>query len=474
MSIRQCGAGGIFVFVVLLLFAVFLIAVMAFNRTSVALEARTQTQTTLDKAGSALEQYAAVSGRLPCPADPAGTDGIASPFAASVNCNFPEGTLPWSTIGMRKDDSFDAWGWKISYRVYSNTAGSMTQANGASMVDCDTVQALTTREAVDLTTRRCLSTHNTVDSDFITGKGLSVTDFGALYDVTKPSGGAAYVLISHGETGLGAYSAAGIRKDLPNSNDEKNNTKATGPFVLEAASDATVASTANNHYDDVLLYRTVADLAKKANLVARDWPDDVLSGVKFDQSTVQNALGSTPSGDLGTTNLSFPYAHITGFNSGGDVDLAFVSGSTAGLGAVGGGTNSLESGEGIRVDLNQKAGQFAFTLSNFGYTNFFGTPIWIEQVELRFYNDGVLLPSPPSPANPLTLQACRAGSVLASYSVKPGALFNRVEIRSMNATTAFTFTPTSSFIVSEFASCTSGALSCKTTLDIANPTSECS
>ncbi len=83
------------------------------------------------------------------------------------------------------------------------------------------------------------------------------------------------MLVSHGPSGFGAYTSSGAQNpNSPTSTDEKNNLKATGPFVLEAASAPIVAPSDNSHYDDVLLYRTIADLAKKANLAARDWHDD--------------------------------------------------------------------------------------------------------------------------------------------------------------------------------------------------------
>ena len=54
-------------------------------------------------------------------------------------CTFRNGTVPWVTLGLSADDAVDAWGRKISYRVYDGPTG-MTQALGASMSDCDTVE----------------------------------------------------------------------------------------------------------------------------------------------------------------------------------------------------------------------------------------------------------------------------------------------------------------------------------------------
>lgn len=453
------GAGGVFIFALLLFVVIAILAVLTLSRKSTAVDEQVQTSANLTAAATAIDQFAAATGRLPCPADPTKDDGLASPNNASVNCDFPQGTLPWATIGMRRDDAFDAWGWKISYRVYSNIAGSMTQANGASMVNCDTSQALTTRQPVDAT-KLCPAAHDTIDSDFIAGKGLTVTDFGTLYDGTKASGGAAYVLVSHGMTGMGAYGAAGVRKDMPSSNDEKNNTKDTGPFVLEAASPPDVGSADINHYDDILLYRTVADLAKKANLAARDWPDDVLAGVRFDSTTLSSILGrSVGAGDLNTPSIVFPNSTVSSLD--GSSDLALAGGGNQGLGVVGGGNTSINYGEGIKIALTQKAKRFAFTLGNFGTNSFFGFP-YTEQVQLQFYN------SSATPFVTTVLRGCNADGGLASFTVDPGGDFDTVAITSELTTIGFIG---STFVVSEFRTCTAAG-TCATTLDA--PANHCS
>ena len=247
--------------------------------------------------------------------------------------------------------------------------GSFTQDNGASMVNCDTVQALSLRQPLDAN-GLCPAAHDTIDTDFVAGKGLTVVDFGTTYDGTKPTGGAAYVLISAGPSGFGAYSTSGVQNaNNPKSTEEKNNLKATGPFVAIAFSGPDVPPDDNNHFDDILLYRTVTDLAKRANLAARDWPDDVLAGVKFDSPTLTNALGHSPGSDTGQTSISFAYATVSAFNSGTAQDISFSSsGGNSGIGEAGGGSNSLNgfSGEGLRIVLNQPARKFALTLNGFG------------------------------------------------------------------------------------------------------------
>jgi hypothetical protein len=351
---------------------------------------------------------------------------------------------------MRRDDAIDAWGWKIGYRVYSGTGG-MTQANGASMVNCDTSQALTTKQPVD-GNKLCPAAHDTLDTDFISGKGLTVTDFGTVYDGTKASGGAAYVLVSFGPSGFGAYTSAGLANpNNPKSTDEKNNLKATGPFVLEAASDPTVSPDDNNHYDDILVYRTVADLARKANLMARNWPDDILAGARFDQTTVQNALGSNPSGDLGVSTLDFGNFSVSGFDSGGDEHLAFTTGSTSGIGVAGGGGNDLTStgGEGLQFNLDDIARQFSISLAGFTL---------LDRAEVKFYSYDKTTSTATLVAT-IDKSAC-GFSGTASFTIDPGVDFNRVEIRPLSQVFLGT---ASSFRVEEIRTCVDG-VSCQTTI----------
>jgi hypothetical protein len=480
MSSRQeRGAGGVFIFALLLLTMVVLLAMLTLSRTTSAVDEQEQTKAHLATAATALEQFAGASGRLPCPADPTKNDGLASPNNASANCDFPQGTIPWATIGMRRDDAFDAWGWKIGYRVYDGNKG-MTQANGASMANCDTVQAL--NQATVDATGLCQAVglppqHDTPDFAFPVGKGLSVTDFGTTYDGTKPTGGAAYVLVSFGRSGFGAYTAAGTQfPNQPKSSEEKNNLKAAGPFVLVPASAPSVSPDDNTHYDDVLLYRTITDLARKANLAARDWQDDdVTSSNVFDRTTVSTAMGGADprnnGGNTGRTSLSFAFATVTGFDSTGDQAISFTSatgGAADSLGVTspsGGGGNDLSStgGEGLRFDFAGPSRQISVSLANFTRGFFFG--VGSEQVQLTFLS--VSGTTATTIGNPVKKTACGFAST-SSFTIDlaetgitdPKATFNRVEIRPWTRTI---LNDASSFRVEEVRTCIAG-VPCQTTL----------
>ncbi len=465
MKRAQRGAGAVFIVIVLVIAALVVLAVGALVRSSNSVADFGQNTAHLAAAAAALEQFAGASGRLPCPANPnpstPSLDGVEEPTTPTGNCDFPQGTLPWQTIGMRRDDSFDAWGWRISYRVYSNVVGSLTQSGGASMVNCTSgaPSLPTTVDANGL----CQATHDTPTAAFTSGKGLSVTDFGIQYSGPL-STGAAYVLISHGPTGLGAYTASGAQQPMPASADELSNTTATGPFVAKAASNPDVSASDPTHFDDVLLYRTVTDLAQRANLAARLWPDTSgpLANVKFDSATLTAALGHAPGTNTGQTSIAFAGATVSAFNSGAARDISFsTAGGNSGIGEVGGGSNALtgSAGEGVRFALSQSARQFALTLNRFGTGSYFGNP-YAEQVQVSFLMGGVTVDS-------VTKQACNAGSPLASYAITASADFDTVQVTALHSTISVV---DSSFTISEFASCAAAAASCTTTLATAGNT----
>lgn len=274
---REHGATGALIALILVLVMVGFLANSAFRRVATGSDENNETARRLSAGADALEQFAAVNGRLPCPADPATNDGGERIRSANIaKCNFPAGTIPWRTLGMKFDDAIDSWGRKISYRVYTGTSstGSLTQPGGVNMVECDTSDpgaGDATAVAPNGRGGLCVSDpdpllRSTLDASFFAGKGMPLNDFGAFH------GDVAYVLFSHGATGLGGYTVSGAILNLP-SGDERNNVRNTGPFTIRAFSDPDVAADDSNHFDDLLVYRTLPDLVKRTNLSARDWPE---------------------------------------------------------------------------------------------------------------------------------------------------------------------------------------------------------
>ena len=445
------GLSILFVAVVLIVVAAGTLAFLAFTRTTDDVQRASTTTANLVKAQAALEQFASTAARLPCPANPAIDTGDAEPSAASANCTYPAGTIPWRAIGLRREDSLDAWGWKISYRVYAGTKG-LTQAGGASMVDCDTVEPT---PAGATPNGLCKTTHDTTETQFLAGKGLSVSDFGAplVNDV-------AYVLISHGPSGLGAYTTSGGQKQpIPVNADELKNLGSVGPFVARAAV-TSVAPEDATHFDDVLLYRRLADFVKHANLAARDWPEPpapppTFANLTFDTATLSAATGSPASyGDTGQASIGFPNATVSASDSGGTENLSFAtSGGYEGIGGMNGTPLiSSASAETLRVDLTVKAQELGVTFFDFGRQGGSGNPR--EQVTFTFYNAGTQVGAP------VTGQGCRADGSIATFSLDVGADFDRVDIQAIPPTSGSS--PTE-FLFVELLSC-AAATTCKTSL----------
>src|SRR5688572_23046673 len=241
MRSRQRGVSMIFIAIIAVIVAAAVLAFLALTRTSSGVDRSTETTARLARISDALERFASSAERLPCPANPALDTGDAepnTPTTPTTGCTHAtSGTIPWRTLGLRRDDSLDAWGWKISYRVYAGPTG-LTQDKGASMVNCDTNDP--TPAGVDAT-GRCRVTQNTTPDQYLAGKGLTITDFGT------PVNNAAFVLISHGPTGVGAHATSGTANmPGPSSADESANL-ANGPYVAKAASTG-VGSTTATHF----------------------------------------------------------------------------------------------------------------------------------------------------------------------------------------------------------------------------------
>ncbi len=473
----QHGASGLLFLVVLLLVVTALLAGYVLQRTISGTDANNDTQARLARASNALVQYAAVNQRLPCPADPtaasgAAADGVESQLTAA-RCNFDDGTLPWQTLGLKSDDGYDAWGRRISYRVYTGNAGSLTQPGGVSMVECDTVEPTAgnaTAVAASLG-GLCVASadpyqRSTTPANFLNNKGLTIDDFGTNHT------DAAFILISHGATGLGGYTVSGARLSMP-AGTEKNNTKATGPFTIKAFSDPDTGVSSGQHFDDLLAYKTLPDLVTAAGLGARDWPESVTTSTTFDSASVSAAAGhAVTSGDVGTATLNFGAATVSGFtgsNVATDISFDTVgSPSTDGIGVAGGtGGNfmSSDAGEYVVITFTNKGSSFALTLDDFG-TYPSGGNTYTENVQLTFKNGGVAVGSP------VVKSGCRADGRLASFSVTPSGAFDSVEIRPVDATASGGLTNITSFLVSEVKACAASVSSCKTSL--ANGGNTCS
>lgn len=228
------------------------------------------TDTNLLAIQNAIAAYVAVNGHLPCPANPVvANDGVSDPEPPNATCNTPGGVVPWTTLSISPDVVLDGWNRRISFRVFDGATG-LTQFDGASMVNCDTNVPPPVPPLDDPPLdggSLCGLAHTNRDTQFLAGKGLQVNVSGTL--VT----GVAYVLISHGESGYGAYMPGGGRVlPLPATGDELTNTGASTPYVSNSHSDPGVDPAIAAHFDDVVAWVTIPDLMTQSGRQARDWP----------------------------------------------------------------------------------------------------------------------------------------------------------------------------------------------------------
>lgn len=289
LSLASTQRGGIVMPMILsiLVLGASMLALQAAKQTRQPLEAQRTTVQRMDSLEKALRAYVVLHQQLPCQADGTVDTGQASPSP----CVMPaDGTVPWATLGLQKDDAVDGWNRKISYRVF---AGNTALPNA------------------------------TV---------LRVNDAGL-----KPN--LAWVLISHGPTGYGAWLLKGDsplpakRMPMPSNvavvpltPDEFTNTQsgAVTTFVKRPFNVVDLLPTQAAFFDDVVRYKTLAKLKAEAGLLA--------------------VAPGTPSVPFTAATLATSGVTFTGFSSGQQTLIIPASGGTPGL------TLAVQPGQQIAFD----------------------------------------------------------------------------------------------------------------------------
>lgn len=293
LSLASTQRGGIVMPMILsiLVLGASMLALQAAKQTRQPLEVQRTTEQRLDRIEQALRAYVVLHQQLPCPADGTVDTGQASPSP----CVMPaDGTVPWATLGLQKDDAVDGWNRKISYRVF---AGNTALPNA------------------------------TV---------LRVNDAGL-----KPN--LAWVLISHGPTGYGAWllkgdSPSGAKRMLPMPSnvavlpltpDEFTNTQsgAGTTFVKRPFNVVDLLPTQAAFFDDVVRYKTLAKLKAEAGLLA--------------------VAPGTPSVPFTAATLATSGVTFTGFSSGQQTLTIPPAAPPPGTPGV---TVAVQSGQQITID----------------------------------------------------------------------------------------------------------------------------
>lgn len=276
---------------VVMIMALAVLAKMALLDIERKLTLQTGVGSTLNNIDTALANFVAQNKRLPCPADGtfasgSANAGIESPFPATGLCspvNQSNGVVPWVTLGISETDAADPWNGRISYRVQPALASSVTRLMDMSW--CDPAGIATGAFGLALACNSaCIGATCMNPLNFLYSKGLQVQDGAGIWlnrptppwaPVLPPppnSTGAAYVLISHGPTGAGAYNKNGIIQPgsaTVGTNEalNRNNQALTGASIfMDAKQDSTLTP---SHFDDYLSHPSITTVLLNANLAAR-------------------------------------------------------------------------------------------------------------------------------------------------------------------------------------------------------------
>jgi prepilin-type N-terminal cleavage/methylation domain-containing protein len=270
------------VVVVLLIFAVVITMAAAITRGIAAAQKRSLTATRMSGVDAALAQFVTQQRRLPCPADgtlasSANNAGVEMRAAGNCTANQQNGVVPWRTLGLTETDATDAWDRRLTYRV----GASLAQDGGMDMSGCDPAgsELPLAPAAGRACTAGCTSTTLTTctpPSAFLPGKGLQIQNVAAAVVMdpnASPHTGAAYVVVSAGESGGGAYLSSGVlgSSSVGDGTEEMKNYASLPytPAVTYYVDNALTEAADPTHFDDWVSRPSVLSVVSKAGLGPR-------------------------------------------------------------------------------------------------------------------------------------------------------------------------------------------------------------
>ncbi len=444
---QQQGLAGAALVVLVILGLVALLFGRGYFHDAVSLDQRAATDAAMRRVSDALVAFATLNRRLPCPAQGNAGDGVELPAAPSTSCNYDDGVVPWVTLGLKQSDATDAWGGKLSYRVYAQgNADAFTRANGVNATDCSTETAVGGPTAVAV---NCSATHDTHFVNFLRSaadpanhrRGLAVNDRGTVRD------GLAFVLVSHGPTLQGGFGAeSNVRAAAPASAAELRNTQApssppwNSPFVITAASDPSVAPSDAAHYDDIVASLGAEELVTRAKLASRAWPSPALVTDRALVTALLPSYNPDATQNTGVSTLAVGPITISAYANSVAQNIGFRERSgTGGIGVISpfsSTSGSISSFNNEVLVIEAGAGS-TFQKLDVGLNEFqtrTTAPFASERVELSLWRTPEGVPSPtPVLVQATTLDSWHAAAhpslcLLASI---PGTIFDRLEIRPL-------------------------------------------
>ncbi len=260
-------------------------------------------RTQLNTLDTALANFVAKNRRLPCPAVGTIASGALNAGVEAISLGPPpvtnppvgdcnpitqiNGVVPWVTLGLTESEGSDPWFGRISYRVDPVLARAAPFPALMNMSDCDPSGTAPAGAGgiCQIPIPPCTGAAGcTSPTNYLTNKGLDVWNgVGAAIgwatrENNRAAGtGAAYVIISHGPSGTGAYNSSGILQPgsiVAGANNETqnlNNRVVAIPSVLATTyRDAQLNDiAAAAHFDDYLSHPTIMSVLNKANLGPR-------------------------------------------------------------------------------------------------------------------------------------------------------------------------------------------------------------
>jgi hypothetical protein len=229
---------------------------------------------------AAIVQFVMQQKRLPCPADGrlASTNanaGLERRNAGSCNVNGAgteqHGVVPWITLGLSESDATDGWNRRFTYR----TALALVADNALDMSWCDPAGTggLGAGNVCSSTCTSASLATCTPPSTYLLNKGLQIKNVAGTV-VMDPAGappnGAAYVVISPGSSGGGAYLSSGqlsTSNTTDGTEEAKNyaNLELGGYYLDDSISDGA----GTTHFDDIVSRPALLTVINKAGLGPR-------------------------------------------------------------------------------------------------------------------------------------------------------------------------------------------------------------
>lgn len=297
VGVARAGFTLIELAMVLFIISMLFVFMMPVGTTLLNNQRRDLTRQKMKNIETALTNYVAVNKRLPCPADGADTVGTELRTSVTQDCTTAvaatteqkRGVVPWVTLGLTSSDVLDGWYNQMTFRV----AFGLTRDSALDMSSCDPAGTANTTPAgvsplpptdtvVNVNTCNsalsCTGTGTACSNPqmFLANKGFTVVD-GSNATIMNPSNysGAAYVLVSHGENGMGAYSNAqtllstpvvGVDGTLEALNHNNGNAvNSSNTTISPQFRDATPSwDTAAVYFDDLIVRPTVFSLIQRA------------------------------------------------------------------------------------------------------------------------------------------------------------------------------------------------------------------